>query len=207
MADKNSYESSKIDWTRLLKYAQRVASEAKLPPAPAFAYEKVDKRSVSEEITTRKLFRVHRETRYAVKETRTRVEVLGKHWVLDTRYYADEVQVTPQRYTELREDVTYALLPDGQLVRVLVVKEDVFPAASMHNTTEMRHRLDAFTDGDVMVFDYSKDLRNGVMDGPHEHGEYWRTDLPGRRLVRHAKGVGLTLALKDVLEGRQPQRV
>lgn len=92
MPDRAKYESSPIDWSRLNKYAQRVAKETRLTPAPSVVY-RVETTEVVEKLEARRTFFGVRRltTTEAKKAIYTDVEAIGPHWLLSHRRWHRDV--------------------------------------------------------------------------------------------------------------------
>ena len=205
MPNARAYEASTLDWTKLRRYARRVAAETRRPQAQAIAYTVTDFRPVSREVVRRTgplgLFR----RTEAVSENQPverSVAVVGGHWVLDTRYqHIERSRRAPGgRYEETTsEKHVYLLQPDGSLTYVMLWEEE-----AVNNTHGRRlvfidrtHHIHEFNEGDVRMFDFE---RKYTEDPPDRNGMKVRGDREcGRTLQVHAKGVGLSMALKRLL--------
>ncbi len=210
MPNRAAYDASRIDWDRLKRYAQRVARETKVPLRPPVTYNRRVSTVVPIERRTGGLFGFGVRTE-VVNEHRTVdqiIEALAPHWLLDYRHWHREDN---RRHGGVRiQETTHAqlylaLLPDGRLVKVVVTEEEVMEFGAMRSgllRRDFEHSFGEATEWDITPLDFEKRYRES---GRHDVGmKIWGDRDPGQRLLRHAKGVGINLALKDLLEGRSP---
>lgn len=103
-------------------------------------------------------------------------------------------------YETKKEDHHLALLPSGELVAFLLVEERTVEASSYGSGTsiEYRHQYRQASDFDVTRLDFVSKYVEQKKDKIHSFG----TTSPGR-LLRHSKGVGVSLALKSLLDQTQ----
>lgn len=209
--DRTKYDASHIDWDRLKKYAQRVARETAMPQNPPLTYRKTTYADVPVAKTTSGFLGFGSRS-YVISERRPvfrEVQALGPHWSIDRRYWNKEentrsgnVRVKETTY----ENYVLALLPDGSLVKAILSETEVVNFREGHSKLvhhEREHSIRAVSESDVMALDFQKRHRE---TGRHNVGtKVWGDWDPGKRLLRHTKGVGINLALKDLLEGRTPR--
>jgi hypothetical protein len=179
VANITAYEASRLDWSALSSLAQRAAQETPLTPAPRFTYFN--------------------------RATRTHVELLGPHWILDHRMQNSQA-TEPAFIDEDHTDVVYALLPDGELVYVQVIEETRIYLPTEYSlgrnappTYKDRHTLRKMSDSDVEVFDFAKDY----YESGRPDDRVWGDSLGRGSLVHDFKGAGLSRLLEDVRAGRQ----
>lgn len=180
------YEQTTIDWTRLRSYAQRVARETRAPRTS----ETVRREEWVDEVSSgffggRKVTKVRRWV--------DRSEP-ADYWLLDARSFRRLRRIDAQHRSTDVSTTRYCLRRDGQLV-LRTESYDEFEGpryGSSHyaeGTHEFRER--EFDEHAVMLFDFERGYRNT--------GEITTDGIHGRRLS-HAKGVGLSLRLKRLLE-------
>lgn len=209
--DRSKYDASYIDWDRLKKYAQRVARETAMPLNPPLTYRRTTYTDTPVTKTTSGFLGFGSRS-YVVHERRPvcrDVQAVGPYWPIDLRHWHKEentrngnvrIQETNHEYH------TLALLPDGSLVMAIISETEVInfresQAKLVHH--EQGHSIRAVNESDVVALDFQKCHRES---GRHNVGTMvWGNWNPGKRLLRHAKGVGINLALKDLLEGRTPR--
>ncbi|WP_146617500.1 hypothetical protein [Arthrobacter globiformis] len=131
----------------------------------------------------------------------TSEEVVGPHWVLHQTWHNIE---SKERgiYTEYYEQKYWVLQKDGCLLKVWRWEE----AKVFSSGTRVENDLtaSAMTEDDILMLDRSFP--------PYEKGKHgssfkcWGNREP-QQIVRHAKGVGMSLALKALLEGRRQELV
>lgn len=211
MIDRAAYDTSRIDWQRLNKYAQRVARETKLPLNPALTYSKRVWTDVPVERRKDSLFGLwaRTETVNVRRGVDQNIEALGAHWLLDTRHH--HIEDTQKRSTIRVQETTHeyhtlALLPDGTLMKVCILETEVLNFGNVRSGLvhqEKDHTSAPPREWDITAIDFEKRYQEW---GTHNGGKKsWGDREPGKRLLRHAKGVGINLALKDVLQGRSPR--
>ena len=176
--DHSAYDQSTIDWQRLHAYAQRVTRGTKAPLVGPLAYLSGSGRG----------------------ET-----VLGSHWVLEHRHWhrRDTSTVLGTLVEDtIHEDHTWALLPDGTLVKAVTTHNEVLNYGGPRSglvVDQKSHSVRPVTESDVIVFDFAKEW-NDSSSRPRNGIITWGDAAPGRKLIRHAKGVGMNLALKRLIE-------
>lgn len=199
-----SYDASAIDWGRLSRYAQRVARETALPPSPPYVDQVPATSTRAVERSTKGFLRLRRRTIQDVETvtTSSEVVVLGEHWPLHQWYWHHERterhggRVTIETISEYAKTV---LLATGRLALLLVHEEELV-ASSRYVGKTVTNSVRDLEESDVTRLDFAHNYtENNFAGGLH----VWGTREPRQRL-RHAKGVGINLALKAVLEGRSP---
>ncbi|MFG2008482.1 hypothetical protein ACGFNF_05350 [Micromonospora sp. NPDC048868] len=205
MPDKSAYEASTLDWARIRAYARRVARETRKPTESGISYTRTEYQTVTKRVEVRHgLFNMftkvqHRPERVAVIQ---RVDVVGPHWVLDRRNQHIERNTRHRNTTHqetTHEQSWVVLLPDGSLKKVVLWEEENLRTENNRSTYfgTHSHSIADLGDGDVRAMDFEK--RHSEY-GTHGKGvKTWGDREPGRRLLTHAKGVGLTQALKRLL--------
>ena len=184
-----SYEDSTIDWDRLRSFAKRVARESKRP-RPTTTVRGVEQ---TQEVK-RGLFGGTK----VVRGTRPfeRLEQVD-YWVLDHRYYRR------QRRVDARNTDTEVMLfdcclhTDGRLM-LRTDSYDEFEGPTYRNHYEESthsHSEVAFVNAQVELFDFEM--------GSHSVRGDLKIDtnnVAGKRRIAFARGVGLSLKLKAMLD-------
>lgn len=200
-----AYEASAADWRRLRAYAKRVADQTRRPLAPPITYSVTDYRTVERAVTQRSgpFGMFNRTVTRSERQPFTRqVTAIGPHWVLDQRHQNIEKNHTDRtsRHQETtHEEITYLLLPDGSLKYVAVWEEETvhISDATPRVVIDRSHHMRDIGDGELKAFDFEKVHREY---GRHGKGiKTWGDREPGKKLLVHAKGVGLSMALKRLL--------
>ncbi|MBM7494499.1 hypothetical protein JOD64_005721 [Micromonospora luteifusca] len=205
MPDRQAYEASVADWPRLRAYAKRVARDTRKPQEGSISYTTTEYQTVEKERVRKSgpfgLF-TRRELTSQQQPVTRRIGVVGGHWALDRRNYHIE------RNTRLRggthqeityEQHTFLLLPDGALKHVVLWEEEVMHVERGVTSAFVKHSHSVVDVGDSQLrsFDFEKTYAE---HGTHGRGtKTWGDREPGRRLLVHARGVGLSLALKRLL--------
>jgi hypothetical protein len=200
-----AYEASTADWKRLHAYARKVARQTRRPLAAPIGYTVTDHRTVQREVVRSHgpfgLFK-RTETRSERQPFSRHVQVVGQHWVLDVRHQNIERNVVGRgshHQETTHEKTTYLLLPDGGLKRVAVWEEESVHTADGRTriVVDTSHHVSDIGDHDLRAFDFEK---RHTEYGRHGRGtKTWGDREPGKRLLVHAKGVGLSAALKRLL--------
>ncbi|MFG1869263.1 hypothetical protein [Micromonospora arborensis] len=205
MPDRQTYEASVADWPRLRAYAKRVARETRKPVEGPISYATTEYQTVEKERVRKSgpfgLF-TRRELTSQQQPVTRRIDVVGRHWALDTRHYHIE-RNTRQRggtHQEItHEQHTFLLLPDGALKHVVLYEEEVMHVerGATRAFVKHSHSVRDVDDYQLKSFDFEKTYAE---HGTHGRGtKTWGDREPGRRLLVHARGVGLSLALKRLL--------
>ncbi|MEV4859903.1 hypothetical protein [Streptomyces ossamyceticus] len=200
-----AYEASTADWKRLRAYARKVARQTRRPLAAAIGYTVTDYRTVERQVVREHgpfgLFK-RTETRSERQPFSRHVPVIGQHWVLEVRHQNIEKNVGGRgghHQETTHEKTTYLLLPDGELKCVAVWEEESVHTADGRTqiVVDTSHHVRDIGDRDLRTFDFEKCHREY---GRHGRGtKTWGDREPGKRLLVHAKGVGLSAALKRLL--------
>lgn len=200
-----AYEASTADWKRLHAYARKVAQQTRRPLAGPIGYTVTDYRTVERQVVRNSgpfgMFK-HTETRSERQPFSRHVPVIGQHWVLDERHQNIEKNVggrNSHHQETTHEKTTYLLLPDGALKYVAVWEEETVHTVdgSSRVVIDTSHHVKDIGDGELKTFDFEK--RHSEY-GRHGRGiKTWGNREPGKKLLVHAKGVGLSLALKRLL--------
>lgn len=212
MPDRAQYEATSIDWPKLSRYAARVAQETRLPPEPPIIQVERVEKDVPVEKRTGGLFGLGVKT-YIATERKTvedTIRVVDSHWVINKTMSAVRERTKTQQGTEIEETEytthTLVLCTDGSLAKVKHRKTEVwaFPrSGACDYKQESEYFVLPIDETDVVTMDYSRLSRDN--DRPKAPRSSWARGERGDRLLRHAKGVGINLALKDLLEGRKPR--
>jgi hypothetical protein len=207
MPDRQAYNASTIDWSRIRAYAQRVARETRTPAENGISYTTTEYQTVTKQVEVKYgLFNLF--TRVENKSDRVavskRVDVVGRHWVLERRHHHIECNRKERTYTNqetTHEQHYVVLLADGSLKKVVLTETENMTTEHGRNTffAMHEHHLSDLSADDVEAMDFEK--RHSEY-GTHGRGtKTWGDREPGKGLLSHAKGVGLTKALKRLLPG------
>lgn len=115
-------------------------------------------------------------------------------WVLDTRYWHRESPSHKGNNVTESEILHTLLLYDGSLVQQVVKTTETSKPFWISPEEATRH---PFTARDALVFDFDNPERG--------HSGVVTNREPGRKLLVHAKGVGLSKLLKQLLQNPRPQ--
>ena len=215
MADRSAYDRTTIDWDRLRRYAKRVARETSLSLSDTIEYTVRTHETVTSTERRRGGFLglgTPRQVKVSqVQPVSKSFTVVGPHWVLSQRsWHHDEKRhhdgMTIQEETHSQ---TYLLLlPNGNLQSAWKQETSTMQWGSRIRSgllhSETTHNCGDPTDNDICKLDFERYYREWKQrEGNIEH-HYWMDRDPGRKLLKHAKGVGVNLALKAILEGRRP---
>ena len=205
MPDKKSYEASRLEWSRIRAYAKRVAYATRRPTESGISYSKTEHETVTKRVEVKHgLFNLFTKVENKPKSVAVnrRVDVVGPHWVLERRHH--HIEHNTKHRNAVHQETTHEqhyviLLPDGSLKKVVLWEEEnlhteygktTFFATHHHLVTDLR-------DSDAQAMDFEN---RHSEHGTHGKGtKTWGDREPGRRLLTHAKGVGLTQALKRLL--------
>jgi hypothetical protein len=207
--DRAAYDASAIDWERLRRYAKRVAREATIPKESPLTYQTKVHRDVTENVRVKGFLgfggRVEQRTTSRLADvTET---AIGEHWKLDCRRWMRELTTRNRSGVTTVETnwdwMTLALLPDGALMYAVVSEEEVVHDNRLTHVAK-EHRVSAANDSHIMALDFARRYSSNKFrhDGTRTYVESDRD--PDKRLIRHAKGVGVNLLLKQLLDGRRP---
>lgn len=205
MPSREAYEQSGVDWPRLHAYAKRVARETHKPVERKITYSETIYENVPVERPKRGPLRMFQRT--IVENHRRRstqvIQVADEHWILDKRHHHIEKNTnrTGTKYQEtINEQISFILLPDGALKHVALYEEEFTSVSKGEHAYrgDRSHSVRDLNEWDLRSFDFEKRYAE---HGSHGVGTKWWGDRePGRRLLVHSKGVGLSLALKRLLE-------
>ncbi|MEU7475463.1 hypothetical protein AB0A63_05720 [Lentzea sp. NPDC042327] len=203
MPDRQAYNASIIDWPRIRAFAQRVARETRTPAEQGISY------TTTEYETKIKLIEVKHgpfglftktERKSEQVAVSKRIDVVGRHWVLERRNHHIEHTTKTRAHTNQEtshEEHFVVLLADGSLKKVILIETENMNTAHGRNTFFFTH--------DHAVRDLSTSYVE-AMDFEKRHysttkarSQNWGDLEPGKRLLSHTKGVGLTKALKRLL--------
>jgi len=207
MPNRQAYNASAPDWPRIHAYALRVAREIRTPAESGISYTTTEYKTVTKRIEVKHGF-LNLFTRVENKSERVavdnRIDVIGPHWVLERRHHHIERNTKERTYTHqetTHEQHYVVLLTDGSLKKIILTETENINTAHGGNTSFVahEHHLSELSDRDVEAMDFEKCHSEY---GTHGKGtKTWGDREPGTRLLSHAKGVGLTKALKSLLPG------
>ncbi|MFD5269490.1 hypothetical protein [Streptomyces sp. NPDC058335] len=184
-----AYEQSELDWNRLRRYAQKVARETR---APRGTRQVVERSERVRQVRSGPFGLFTRQETYTVDVPRTETD---EFWVLQTRsWHKKERGQGNQADEDLTELYDYCLTVKGGLtVRVTSETDAFFKGALTFSDRTTSER--PMTADDVMLFDFEPERYY------REKGRFTietNRDPDRRQLKHHAKGVGLSLALKQL---------
>lgn len=216
MATKSTYDMSTIDWVRLRRFAKRVAEETPLPPEGPLEYTVLTQKTVTRiELQPSGFLGLGRPKEVKVSQVQAvseSITVVGQHWTLSTRTWNHEMTRADRNGSKFQEETNSSLylwlLLDGSLQSGYVTRTSVRqfggPFRANITPTTTTHHCGDVSESDILKLDFERYYREfKERDGNLVH-HYWTDRDPGRKLLKHAKGVGVNLALKAILEGRQP---
>jgi hypothetical protein len=199
------YDASVLDMDRLNSFVQKVARTTRKPMAPPISY--LVSETVLESETTRGLFGLGRREVQISRTVQKNVELVGPHWLLERRHWhlRDAWKVQGARLEEEQHEQIYlVLLPTGTMLRAWTSEHTVLstggPTASGLIHQEQNGSSHTLTQADVIELDFEKRYaeRTWRRDGHEFTG--WGDRDPGKKLIRHAKGVGLSMVLRGLLD-------
>jgi hypothetical protein len=181
-----AYEHSVLTWDKLRRYAERVARDTKAPRHTVVTRSE----EWVEEVVGRTLFGKPKTEK--IRRMAKRSEV-SDHWVLDERTHRLIRRLDGQNTSTDVVKARYCLLSNEALV-VRIESYDEFEGPRYDGYREGTHTVEErpFGDDDVLLFDYAPDYR-------WSGGDVFSSMGRGRRTA-HAKGVGLSIRLKKLLE-------
>lgn len=173
--DLAAYEASEFNRGKIDRYAARIARETKRPTQSTWSPSPNTK--------------------------------LGPHWVVfEYSWHERQNFVSHGRPRIETDEFTHqytrlALLSDGRLIRARIenveIENTIGPGMEFHNQPGSEE-LSTPTDLELLELDHStKDVRWD--SGPYGKHIKWG-NRPGPTVVRHAKGVGISMALKKLLD-------
>ncbi|MFD9001448.1 hypothetical protein ACFV0T_10830 [Streptomyces sp. NPDC059582] len=184
---RTAYDRTELDWNRLRHYAEKVARETR---APRGTRQVVEQSERTRQVKSGLFGLSTRQETYTVDIPRTETD---DFWVLQSRSWHKKERGRGRQADEDQSNFSqYCLTVTGGLVVKETSRTDVFPKEGpMFSDTTTSER--PMTAEDVMLFDfealryYREDKRFTIeTDREPDHN----------RLKHHAKGVGLSLALK-----------
>lgn len=186
-----SYNDSAIDWDRLRSYAQRVARESQRP-RPTITVRGVDQ---TQEVR-RGLF--GRAKIVNLARPFERAEPVD-HWVLDSRYYRRQCIVDANNTITEVTLYTYCLKTDGRLMLCADAFEEYEGPKYSNHYAETTHSLSetAFENAEVEIFDFEMGYHSVRGDMKID-----TNNVPGKRRIAFARGVGLSLKLKALIDSK-----
>ncbi|MGN2638267.1 hypothetical protein ACTD5D_19145 [Nocardia takedensis] len=191
-----TYATSTLDIARLRTFAKRVARETKAPTigplikTTTVSVPVVKTRSVG-------LFGLRTETYTASESREQTTQVVGPHWVLfTTRHFIDEEKTRRYRAYEYAESRIWILDTAGELLKVWQW-QDFTLWDDGRTKRESDCAVDPMTERDILQMDHEHTFSHH-----HDRDGHYRGDREPGRVIRHAKGVGLSLALKHLLTVR-----
>jgi hypothetical protein len=138
---------------------------------------------------------IGRINRYAAKVAR---ELGGTDHVLETRFWRRTDKIGRNGdYEKRSDDIYYSLLGDGSLVVQVRHEEEVVIDGRYHLRDPGNESTRPFAENDYLLFDCK--AKYEIFRGKTTV----ETDRERGALIHHAKGVGISLRLKRLLESRR----
>lgn len=191
---RDGYDQSTLDLNKLRQYAQKVAKGCRATPTPERTRRKA--KSVPSTVVRRGGFLGLRKENIQVTTTvQVSERVIGPHWVLRQTNHHIESQERGKS-TEYHEQRYWVLQRDGTLSTAWEWEE--FTRWS-DGTTKLEQDCTAkpMNEADILRLDHLD--RQHDNSGSRDSTKFWGNREPGKR-IRHAKGVGLSTALKALLD-------
>lgn len=191
---RDEYDKTTLDINRLRQYARKVAIECRRAPSPERTRTRA--KSVPETVTRRAGFLgLRTENVQLAKTIHVSEPVIGQHWILHrTNHHIESKE--GGKVTEYHEQNFWVLQRDGTLSKIWEWEEFTrWP----NGTTRLEQDCTAksMTEADILRLDHlDRQYDNG---GDRGATKIWGDREPGKR-IRHAKGVGLSLALKALMD-------
>ncbi|RDI19252.1 hypothetical protein [Lentzea flaviverrucosa] len=187
------YDATILDLARLRQFAQRVARQTTVRPSPEMTHQ-VSKSVPSTETRRAGFLGMRTEIVHTTKSVRVNEQVIGPYWILHSTNHHIETHARG-KYTEYHEQNYWVLRTDGSLWTIWCWEE-------FTRWTDSTTRLETdrtakeMTEDKVVRLDFAD---RSMEQGTHGRGtKIWGDREPGRR-IHHAKGVGLSKALKSLL--------
>lgn len=194
---KQQYLKTQIDWDKLRAYAGRVARETKKPTQVL----QVTKTQMVEEKAPGLMGLLGRKVKKPQQVTTTQQ---ADYWVLMTRTSGWKEEGTKNgRLYEEEESSThlYCLRKNGELfVRTTVSTQKLLyhnRGANLYDKSSPPKER-PLNEADALLFDWAPWKKEYTQGGTR----HWSDTEQGNRLLVHAKGMGLSLALKKLLESK-----
>lgn len=191
-----SYEQSILDRMRLVKYAQRVARETRTPSSPAISKSEQVRQTVTRQRSVG--FLRLRTEQYTAYETQTRqIEVIGPYWPLfTTQHWVDRKPSSRFQSYEYEESNVWALAQNGTLWKLWLWTSYTVNRAGP-DEQESDATAKEMSDEDILELD-----REHQFSSLEDRDGHFRGNRHPGRVIRHAKGVGLSLIMKDLLAAK-----
>lgn len=199
--DPGAYAASQVDWRRLKAFARRVADSTPVAPELGLALRVTESVTREETVKSGGFLGIGATAR-TVSRTEDRTidkSVLGPHWVLDTKISEEDAWYGDMLRTD--HQVYYMVLEvGGALTTVLHIDRR---RQTPHRSDVDRNDADVreFSHGDVTHFDFEKVRAHWTPKTTGRWPGEAMNDSTGTRLQRHAKGVGLSMRLKELQAG------
>lgn len=192
MVDRAAYDSTRVDMRRLQDYAKRVARETRRPPSAPVRERLIKDESYLEEESYGFLgMRTRHVRRTRTVDAGTKL-VVDARWVLHATYHNID-QYQSWGHQEYHEDLHVILLRDGSLKKYTKWFEE---------RTVQPSRVDGYSLTEMSVADVERlDFEDRYREtGRHDRGVHTYGNREPGKLIRPRKGMGLSLALKKLLD-------
>lgn len=192
-----SYGETGLDRRRLESFAKRVARETKKPPEGPLVKMVSAQRAVVRERSAG--FLGLRTEQYTTYETvQQRQQVLSPYWTLFTTvHYIEEGESQKHFAYEFNERNVWALARDGGLWKLWIWDDfTLYDGFGGRSKRESDATARVMSDEDILELDREHRFTHMYRRGLRDH---YRGDRNPGKVIRHAKGVGLSLALKALL--------
>lgn len=208
MPDRAAYDRSSFDRARLDRYAARVARETRMPANVPLRYQVDEIKTVRRTRSSRTWYGGTKLSEVESRQKSTReVEVIGAHWTLSyRRWHKDETTKHGDGSSTTEEthyNHYYVLLPSGELKHVWTRHETTYNFGGRFSqgllSDEYGHEVRPLSDDEIFAFDFECRQQTWQERRGTTQIKGWSDVPPGRKLLKHSKGVGINLALKAVL--------
>lgn len=200
--DQPAYEASQIDWRRLRAFANRVAKSTTVEPQPSLMVSLKETFPLQRTVRSGGIFgfgaKDHTES-YS-EERDVQREVLGPHWILDQRRYHRDEWLSKD-ILETDDQITHLVLESDGSLTTVYHKDEGRSAPLWSDKIDQCVDVRRFNDDDVTSFDFEKVSSHWEIRGRGLAPTRAMNEQVGRKLLRHAKGAGLSMRLKELQAG------
>lgn len=198
------YDSSLLDMDNLNRYAKRVAQSTHAPLDSPITYTEFE--TIYKTHTTRGFLGLGKKDVRSPETITKEIEAVGPHWKLSTRdWHKQEISKSNGGGTEeeeTHEDIYVVLLPTGRFLVVIRSTTEFSrygePRTASYYRTDSKASTRQLSASDVLDFDFEARYKERTSHYNGAKITVWG-DRERGRLLYHAKGVGLSLALTNLL--------
>ena len=195
---RREYDATVINWSRLEAYAKRVARETKRQPTQISVLCHAQVSS-----TTKSLFGMRSHT--SIEMVATQRVLCDECWTLDhkTATWEREMSQDPKYRCQIRTEHIYrGLESDGSLFSLRFSEFKIIDVTARpieQTRIDSEPSKGAMDKGDVMSFDFQTDYWSHEDRVGGHLEKVTRDDIWGKQLRYHAKGVGLSKKLSELV--------